>query len=135
MSVEEIRSGDGLIIAIIVRSDFSANGVSFISKPDFSLQLGVSSYEKGKIVKPHAHLEKELKLTTTQEVVIIKSGSVKVDLYDLKGEKFRSLVLSQGDTILFADGGHGLEMLDDTEIIEVKQGPYSSKKDDKRFLE
>lgn len=135
MSVEEIKSDDGVIIAIIVRSSFREKGVNFISKPEFSLQLGVSSYDKGKIVKAHMHIEKELNITTTQEVVIIKSGSVRVDLYDVKCEKFNSVLLSEGDTILFADGGHGLEMLDDTEIIEVKQGPYSGIEGDKRFLE
>ena len=30
-------------------------------------------------------------------------------------------------------GGHGFEMLEPTEIIEVKQGPYSGDQDKTRF--
>ena len=39
--MEEIKSDDGKIIAIVVKRDFEKEGVNFISKPDFPLQLGV----------------------------------------------------------------------------------------------
>ena len=44
-----------------------------------------------------------------------------------------SSILEQGDVILLADGGHGFKMLEDSEIIEIKQGPYSGDKDKVRF--
>ena len=31
------------------------------------------------------------------------------------------------------NGGHGFEMLEKTEIIEIKQGPYANDKDKTRF--
>jgi hypothetical protein len=133
--MEEIKSDDGKIIAIVVKRDFEKDGVNFISKEDFPLQLGISSYKKGNTIKAHFHIEKEIRINKIQEVVHIKSGRTRVNLYDLNGKKFKSVELSEGDTIFFVDGGHGFEMLEDTKIIEVKQGPYFGKDKDKRMIE
>ena len=133
--MEEIKSDDGKIIAIVVKSDFKKEGVNFVSKEDYPLQLGISSYRKGGTIKAHFHIEKEIRINKIQEVVHIKSGRTIVNLYDLNGKKFKSIELSEGDTILFVDGGHGFEMLEDTKIIEVKQGPYFGKDKDKRMIE
>ena len=35
--------------------------------------------------------------------------------------------------ILLSFGGHGFEMLEDSEIIEVKQGPFAGNIDKSRF--
>jgi hypothetical protein len=133
--MEEIKSDEGKIIAIVVRREFEKDGVNFISKPDYPLQLGISSYKQGATIKAHFHIEKKVMINKLQEVVHIKSGRTTVNLYDLNGEKFKSVELSDGDTIFFVDGGHGFEMLEDTKIIEVKQGPYSGKDKDKRMIE
>ena len=133
--MEEIKSDDGKTIAIVVKQEFDKDGVNFVSKQDYPLQLGISSYKKGDTIKAHFHIEKEVKINKLQEVVHIKSGRTMVNLYDLNGEKFKSVELSDGDTIFFVDGGHGFEMLEDTKIMEVKQGPYSGKDEDKRMIE
>ena len=133
--MEEIKSDDGKIIAIVVKRDFEKDGVNFISKKEFPLQVGISSYRKGDTIKAHFHIEKEIKIDKIQEVVHIESGRAMVNLYDLNGKKFQSVELSEGDTIFFVDGGHGFEMLDDTKIIEVKQGPYFGVEEDKIYLE
>jgi hypothetical protein len=133
--MEEIKSDDGKIIAIVVKSEFEKDGVNFISKQDYPLQLGISSYKEGETIKAHFHIEKEITINKIQEVVHIRSGRAMVNLYDLNGKKFKSAELSEGDTIFFVDGGHGFEMLEDTKIIEVKQGPYFGKDKDKRMIE
>ena len=134
IEMEEIRSDDGRIIAIVARRDFGKDGVNFVSKDDFPLQLGISSYRKGATIKAHFHIEREIKINKIQEVVHIESGRTRVNLYDLTGKKFKSVELSDYDTILFVDGGHGFEILEDTKIIEVKQGPYFGKDEDKRMI-
>ena len=133
--MEEIKSDDGKIIAIVVKREFEKDGVNFVSKEDFSLQLGISGYRKGDKIKPHFHIEKEIRINKIQEVVHIESGRTRVNLYDLNGKKIKSVELSDGDTIFFVDGGHGFEMLEDTKIIEVKQGPYFGRDKDKRIME
>jgi len=44
-----------------------------------------------------------------------------------------SYILNAGDVILLASGGHGFKVLDEVEMIEVKQGPYSGEADKTRF--
>lgn len=132
--MEKIKSDNGILIAIVVRKDFKKEGVNFISKPDFPLQLGISSYKRGNKIKAHLHTEKEIKINNIQEIVHIESGKTIVNLYDLSGKKFKSVELLVGDTIFFVNGGHGFEILEDTKIIEVKQGPYSGKDNDKRYI-
>jgi hypothetical protein len=133
--MEEIKSDDGKVIAIVIKRDFKKDGVNFVSKEDFPLQLGVSSYKKGEEIKAHFHIKKEIVINKIQEVVHVESGKTIVNLYDLNGIKFKSVELSAGDTIFFADGGHGFEVLEDTKIIEVKQGPYFGRGMDKRMIE
>jgi hypothetical protein len=132
--MKEIKSNDGKIIAIVVRREFKKGGVNFISKQDFPLQLGISSYKRGNKIRAHLHTEKEIKINKIQEVVHIESGRTLVNLYDMSGKKFKSVELLIGDTIFFVNGGHGFEILEDTKIIEVKQGPYSGKYNDKRYI-
>lgn len=132
---EKIQSTDGTTIAIIVRANFEKNGVNFFSKEDFPLQLGISHYKKGDTIRPHRHIDRELVIDKIQEIVHFESGRAIVNLYDLNGTKFKSIELSMGDTIFFVDGGHGFTMLEDTKLIEVKQGPYFGKDKDKVMIE
>jgi mannose-6-phosphate isomerase-like protein (cupin superfamily) len=70
----------------------------------------------------------------TKEVLFIKSGKVRVDFYDEEQNYMESRILGSGDVVLLAFGGHGFEMLEATEMIEVKQGPYTGEADKTRFL-
>jgi mannose-6-phosphate isomerase-like protein (cupin superfamily) len=58
---------------------------------------------------------------------------MKVNFYDEDDAYFTSRELKTGDVILLASGGHGFEFLEETELIEVKQGPYAGDKDKERF--
>jgi hypothetical protein len=69
----------------------------------------------------------------TQEVLFIKSGQVRVDFYDDEQTYLQSRMLFAGDVILLANGGHGFEMIEPSEMIEVKQGPYCGERDKVRF--
>lgn len=56
-----------------------------------------------------------------------------MDFYSEGRVYLESTILMAGDVILLARGGHGFEMLEPTEIIEVKQGPYAGDGDKTRF--
>lgn len=120
-------------LAIIIRSTYKSDGIEFFTPPNYSQQLGYMNRPKGYFIAPHKHNKVERKVIQTQEVLFIKSGKVKVDFYNSAKNYFKSTFLETGDVILLADGGHGFEMIEDTEMIEVKQGPYSEQ-DDKEFL-
>jgi len=82
---------------------------------------------------PHVHNPVPREVIHTNEVLLIKSGKVRIDFYDQKKSYLKSRILEQGDVILLAGGGHGIQMLEKTEIIEVKQGPHLPGKDKTRF--
>ncbi|SOD18646.1 hypothetical protein [Pedobacter xixiisoli] len=120
-------------LAIIIRSNYKNEGIEFFTPPNYSQQLAYMNRSKGYIIAPHKHKKVERMVMQTQEVLFIKSGKVKIDFYSPTKAYFTSTILEAGDVILLADGGHGFEMMEDTEMIEVKQGPYSQE-DDKEFL-
>ena len=84
-------------------------------------------------IAPHIHLKKQRIVDVTHEVLFIKSGKVKINFYNHDQQYIMSKELSTGDTILLAEGGHGLTMIEESEIIEVKQGPYLENLDKERF--
>lgn len=121
------------IISIIIRSQYQTEGIKFFTPNDFSQQLAFMNREKGHVIPPHVHNLVERKVSLTQEVLFIKSGKVRVDYYDDDKQYLESRMLNLGDVVLFSGGGHGFTMMENSEIIEVKQGPYSGDKDKTRF--
>jgi hypothetical protein len=130
--VERIVS-DGMLLAIILRSSFQKEGIEFFTESHFSQQLGYMKRPVGYSIQPHQHKQVKREVIQTQEVLFIRSGKVKVDFYSEDRQYVSSEILQQGDVILLAAGGHGFEMLETSEIIEVKQGPYESDADKIRF--
>ncbi|MGV3631159.1 MAG: hypothetical protein ACO1O6_08130 [Bacteroidota bacterium] len=123
----------GLELAIIIRASYHKEGIEFFTGDDSSQQLGYMQRPEGHIIEPHRHHIIPRAVHLTQEVLFIKSGKVRVDFYDNDQQYLQSRVLEKGDVILLADGGHGFKMLEKSEIIEVKQGPYNGERDKVRF--
>ena len=121
------------LISIIIRSQYKTDGIKFFTPDDFSQQLAYMNREKAYVIPPHIHNKVERKVSLTQEVLYIKSGKVRVDYYDENKVYFESRILNTGDVALFSSGGHGFTMIEESEIIEVKQGPYSGDQDKSRF--
>lgn len=124
---------DNTTLAIIIKKDFNKYGIHFFTPEDYSQQLAYMNRPKNYKIEPHIHNVVKREVNLTQEVLFIKSGKVKVNFYDLKKNYLENRILDAGDIILLASGGHGFEMLEDSEIIEVKQGPYSGENDKVRF--
>lgn len=130
--VEVINDGD-TILAIIIRSGFNKEGLTFVSPENFPLQLGVHIHKKGFSVGPHKHVPMyELKILA-QEVFHIQEGKIKVGIYNKKDQKFADVIVNKGDTILLSEG-HSFDFLEDSKIFEVKQGPYRGKEIEKIYL-
>jgi hypothetical protein len=131
-SLDQVIS-QGKLLALIMRADFSGEGIQFLSPPVFSQQLGYMNRPGGYVISPHVHNPVNREVQFTKEVLFIKSGRVRVDFYDDDQTYLESRILQTGDVILLAYGGHGFEMLEPTEMIEVKQGPYAGDQDKTRF--
>jgi hypothetical protein len=115
--------------AIVIRAVAAVQGIEFFSPPDFSQQIGLMTRSAGHMVPAHVHNTIERTIFHTQEVLVIRKGACKVTLYDSNLEIMSEIIISTGDTILLASGGHQIEMLEETEILEVKQGPYAGAND------
>jgi hypothetical protein len=124
---------NGRPLAIIVRRSFRSEGIDFFTPNEFSQQLGYMNRPKGYVITPHVHNPVPRKVSYTKEVLFIRSGLVRADFYDNTQCYLQSTILYPGDVILLAFGGHGFEMLEASEIIEVKQGPYAGDDDKTRF--
>ncbi|WP_067585760.1 hypothetical protein [Endozoicomonas ascidiicola] len=123
----------GHTLAILLRANHCSEGIEFFTPDDFSQQLAYMNRPLGYVIQPHVHNPVVREVQYTKEVLFIKSGKVRVDFYDDNQHYLESRILHQGDVILLAFGGHGFEMLQDSEIIEVKQGPYAGEADKTRF--
>lgn len=130
--IESVNLGD-ITLAVILRADYHADGIQFFTPNDFSQQLGYMNRPQGYVIPPHVHNPVAREVHFTKEVLIIKSGKVRVDFYDDDQNYLESRILNQGDIVLLAFGGHGFEMLETSEMIEVKQGPYAGEDDKTRF--
>ena len=130
--IERIVSNDQEF-ALIIRHSFKKDGIEFFTPSTYSQQIGYMNRPKGYVIPPHVHNPVVRSVEYTKEVLFIKSGKLRVDFYSENQDYLESTTLYAGDVILLAYGGHGFEMLEPTEIIEVKQGPYAGDEDKTRF--
>ena len=131
----DVIKHDNEIIAIVLRGDYSREGVDFLTPNDLSLQLAYMNRPDRDVIPAHYHKENKRIIMNTQEVLIIRKGKMKVDLYTPEQVHMKTIELASGDLILLASGGHRFEMLEKTEFVEVKQGPYVDKDKDKHIFE
>jgi len=124
---------NGELIALVVPADHAPEGIEFLTPNEFSQQLACMSRPAGHRIPAHVHHEVPREVRFTREVLFIRRGRARMDLYTQGREFVASVELAAGDVILLAAGGHGMTMLEDTEIVEVKQGPYAGTEDKERF--
>jgi len=121
------------LFAMIISNKYSEPGIHFFTPDDFSQQLAYMKHPPGKIIQPHVHNPVQREVHFTKEVLFIRKGKIRIDFYTDKQNYIESHILETGDVILLSEGGHGFEILEETEMIEVKQGPYAGGKDKTRF--
>ncbi len=131
-NLEEIRAGQQ-IIAIIIYSEFKKDGIEFFTPGEFSQQLAYMKHQRGYRIQEHVHKLQIREVKYTQETLFIRSGRVRVDFYTDDKALLTSRELKAGDVILLASGGHGFEFLEESEMVEVKQGPHAGDDDKVRF--
>jgi mannose-6-phosphate isomerase-like protein (cupin superfamily) len=121
------------LLAIIVSDRFNEPGIHFFTPNELSQQLAYMRHPVGKVIPPHVHNPVTREVQYTQEVLFIKRGKLRVDFYNDQRQYLESRLLESGDVILLVTGGHGFEVLEEIQMIEVKQGPYLGEQDKTRF--
>lgn len=124
------------VLAIILRSSFSVKKLAFLNSIDDLFQLGIHQRKKGETFTPHLHIppKKPFIINKISEFLYIKKGKIKIDLYSPTKRKVKTFILKTGDSILFLEGGHGIKILEDAKIIELKQGPYPGREKAKEYF-
>ena len=131
--LENIFDGKKIIAKIFRYKQKKISGIKFLTKKSLSLQVGVMSHPAKHFIVPHYHLKTKKINKTMSEFLFILSGKVKVKFYKKNKKIIKTKIINKKDMILLIEGGHGFEMIKKTEMIEVKQGPFSSDKDKIRF--
>ena len=121
------------LFALILRNNFQKDGITFFTENDSSQQLAFMKHPKGKVIEPHFHNHVKRIIYDTQEILYIKKGILKVDFYDEEKKILGSEYLYKGDLIMLMKGGHGFSVIEDLEMIEIKQGPYLGENDKIKF--
>jgi len=124
MKTEDIKHNNSVIAQIFYLQPIQP-GVHFYCENESSLQVGKQLRAKGEKIRPHRHIPMKVEREETlKEVLYIERGKVKITFYTDQWEEIGTRILNRGDMVLLIQGGHGFEMLEETEMIEIKQGPY-----------
>lgn len=132
VGVDKIYNGKQFL-GLIIRKDYHDSGIQFLTDDLAPQQLGYMNREKDYVIAPHVHNIVPRTVELTQEVLVIQRGKVRVDYYDDDRNYLESRIAYEGDIVYLGYGGHGFKMLEDSEIVEIKQGPYCGTQDKVRF--
>ncbi|MBM4421009.1 MAG: hypothetical protein FJ034_05400 [Chloroflexi bacterium] len=131
--LEKYHDPAGQLLAMVVRRDFRGGKYNFFTPDDFPLQMGTSFYMSGERITPHIHIPQPRQVDLVNEYVYVKSGRLELTLYTKERVSVTTITLETGDSLLLTGGGHGFKVLEECQLIEVKQGPYLGMDDKVKF--
>ena len=124
---------NGTPLAYIVHAEINPRETTFVTPGDFKQQVGFIVYAAGSEIPRHVHRPVERQLNETSEVLIVRRGCCEVDIYNNDRVLIAVRKLRAGDILILVAGGHGFRVLEDTVLLEVKQGPYTGLEERERF--
>ena len=135
MTVREIKEGGHVIARLIPAEDAWGGGLKFFSNDGDFVQVGTWGYPRGKELLAHAHNLAPREIQWTQEVLYVRKGSLRADIYDNHKRKLAEWTVKEGDIVVLLGGGHGYHILTEgTEVLEIKNGPYLGADADRKRL-
>ena len=120
-------------LASVIRAEVNPQKTTFFTRPEFKQQVGFIVYPNGSEIRRHVHLPIVRHLIGTSEVLIVRRGRCEIDIYNDERHLVASRELRKGDIVILVGGGHGFRMLEDTVLLEVKQGPYTGLEEKELF--
>jgi len=129
----ETISQNGRALCLLIRAASAPGVTTFLTPPDFNLQVGYVVHRQGHTIPRHFHLPVQRHIVGTSEVLIVREGRCKLDVYDVDRVLVATRELLPGDIMIMVSGGHGFRMQEDTVLLEIKQGPYPGVAEKERF--
>jgi hypothetical protein len=132
MNADVVRRGE-TIWCYIIRSGSLPTASSFVTQPDATLQVGQIVHPRGHTIARHSHRPQLRHVEQTAEVLVVQQGRCEIDIYDDALAFVATRELGVGDVAICLRGGHGFRMLEDTVLLEIKQGPYPGPQEKLQF--
>jgi hypothetical protein len=127
---------DNKTYAVLLSVEDFQPGATFISEPEWRLQVGLLTLPPGHTIAAHTHLPKDAcPLEPTQEFLLVVRGKMEVRFFDEAGKGFHTETMHEGDALFHIRGGHAFRFFEETRLIEVKSGPYRGRENDKVLLD
>jgi len=121
------------LLAIVIKSNSSDVEKNFHTDHNSEFQIASFNLKKDDVIQRHYHEKQERTIFSTNEVIVLQSGKMTLTLYDINLNKVEEITLEGGDMVALFNGGHEIYIDEQTQFIEVKQGPYDEEKDKTRF--
>jgi hypothetical protein len=131
--VIETIASNGVVLAYIARASGPPSSTTFLTPDECNLQVGRVVYPAGGVIARHMHLPVERHLVGTTEVLMVERGRCEVEVYAEDRSLVATRALEVGDIVIALGGGHSFRVLEDTVLLEIKQGPYFPGADKERF--
>ncbi len=129
----ETVTHQGKIICMLIRSEPLPETTTFYTSSELPLQVGNIVYPAGSEIPRHSHRPMSRNVVGTPEVLVVQKGRMMLDVYADERTFLCRREMGPGDVILLAAGGHGFHFLENTVLLEVKQGPYQGDQEKERF--
>ncbi len=130
MYMQKIVS-NGKVLAVVFSIDEYFENTLVLTPPEWGLQTCLLKRPSGYSVNLHTHFRKR-ELGEACELLLVLKGRVRVCLYD--GNRLVQCVeLCSGQGIIMRCP-HATEILEDSKILEVKEGPYPGPDKDKVWI-
>lgn len=124
---------NNVLLAIIGYSNYTPNTTEFLTSDEHFLQMGFIKCKKNHEIQPHQHLPVKREFYRTNEFLFIREGKVSLNMYSDDKKFLETHLLQKDDWVLLLGGSHGFDILENTTMIEVKNGPYAGDMDKLRF--
>jgi mannose-6-phosphate isomerase-like protein (cupin superfamily) len=129
----EIIRAEGTILCYIIRRTFLPSHTTFITPPESKQQVGFVVYPKDGKIARHSHRSLERHLVGLSEVLLVREGHCQIEIYDNQHHLVATRDLIENDVVIMEAGGHGFRIIEDTVLLEIKQGPYLGVNDKELF--
>lgn len=110
------------LVAILVKK--YKDGTSPVTEDLDPLQLITHKHSKDTYIKAHVHVPKKRVTQILQECLIVTKGKIKIGLYGPDKKFFKNKYLHVGEALILLNGGWSVSMSEDSEFIELKNGPF-----------
>lgn len=136
----KVKDKSGNLLAVLYErkdiQNLEANKTIWIGDSQKALQVAMFHYDQTKYFKAHKHILRPRLNNYTQECMIVFTGKLRAILFDDDKQFINDFYIKPNEFAIFYKGYHAYEVIvHGTKFIEVKNGPFTSVKEDKVYLD